>query len=1291
MGKLQISDCIAVRHFSSVVQSHDIRTLRNAHRASFRQTEGVHKEDGEAGPSQLAEDSAIADFVGGYLGYDERSRHALESSIRSLASRSGGAFFFNGVFGSGKSHLLGLLALLCDRAGWDSFAESHPHLRPLLGEFGSSLTVHFSLDDYAASRNSLEEIFWRELQREWQGRFSDGDSADGETSLAAQGEVPSGSRAETFSNLEETLAAAGFDGLVLCIDEVSLFLAGREHHSLQNDAAFLQFLGQRTRRRGAGMPFWVFAALQKTVEDIGDLDSYAISQIRDRFVTLPLSLAHLPSLIERRLIVRRDAAALHRLCGESYDALSRALPRLDFGRDEWERLYPFHPATIALLKQIAPRFLSRTRSAMLFCAGAIDETMPAVHRVLPARLFEYLEPELAAHPDLRPYATAWQNWKEAETEAARDADEAAALSALFQALILWKIAGSAPSIVQLVNAVALDAKLPGDGNYEYGRILLEKLRSYAPVTVERREGEFTDRYTLDFGARVGEMARRFTANSLHNLAPRDGRIARYVRSCCRDVAFPLASLENAFAQPFWRNVPRGVQIEVADEPPAPDVLANRISALGAGGNSGDWLLFIVPPFTGAETEANDKHVAVWRDTLREAMLRADLPDAARWRNAVTWWLPRMAGDDEWRLAREATAQHLLLSDPQLQDNRRGRAVLEYLKNGLAEREAALSRTALRLLREGMLITGGGAVIEAAELAGRENWNTTLEAIAEWALPSVFSRWHDVAPRLRVLTPGNADTLCLEILRRPADAPYFAASHERLARAVGEPLGVALEERGRWRIAAPREDLASAICSMVESEGQCTLATLEAHLSKSVWGLPAELTRIALCALVRSGQLAAIDARGHALAPGEIGMPLGRSIRSFGSGRLLDAEAWENVRRLTTILTGEDPGVRSFAAQESAGVSLVAWREDALAQAELTRARLHQLRRVLGAGVSNDSTSNADTALWSRSEALIEALSRLLHTLEGLGLAVDKLERLAQWDIAELKKTLAEWDALNEKLESRHALLLEAYSVLTHPLLATPDELRPAREDLLARMATGEAVLDDETLPLVFVAWRESYNEAYAQWHGVQHAPARWNTLRRLAASDDLRALESLSCLTNRSFPQAQEMRELLAEENDKICAHDGRIIREPICPSCRLRLGERVTLREPNQLAAVLEQGRGAVIASLKEEPVRAHFSRSGSAATPVLEWAENDGALSELWPLLDGAALRALDEAFRPRRCVSRSFAALQQALTGCSTRHDYERAFAQWLDSGDNLQPDDEVLIDESIAAAGLDAVDE
>jgi hypothetical protein len=78
------------------------------------------------------------------------------------------------------------------------------------------------------------------------------------------------------------------------------------------------------------------------------------------------------------------------------------------------------------------------------------------------------------------------------------------------------------------------------------------------IASERREGDFADRYTIDIGARVGEMARRFTHNVLHTLPLHDGRIADYALQCCREQPLPLASLQNAASTPvMWRNVPRG--------------------------------------------------------------------------------------------------------------------------------------------------------------------------------------------------------------------------------------------------------------------------------------------------------------------------------------------------------------------------------------------------------------------------------------------------------------------------------------------------------------------------------------------------------------------------------------------------------------------------------------------------------------------------------------------------------------------------------------------------------------
>ncbi len=94
--------------------------------------------------------------------------------------------------------------------------------------------------------------------------------------------------------------------------------------------------------------------------------------------------------------------------------------------------------------------------------------------------------------------------------------------------------------------------------------------------------------------------------------------------------------------------------------------------------------------------------------------------------------------------------------------------MEYLRNGAAEREAALGRVAQRLLREGQIATGAGAVLDAADLAGRDSWSATLESLVEFALPSLFPKFEEVASRLRVLTPSNTEALCLDIQKRSPD-------------------------------------------------------------------------------------------------------------------------------------------------------------------------------------------------------------------------------------------------------------------------------------------------------------------------------------------------------------------------------------------------------------------------------------------------------------------------------------------------------------------------------------------
>ncbi len=1242
--RLTVGDVVAVRHFPTVIQGADIRALRF--------------EDDDDGLNE-AWPAAQRDFISGYLGFDERARHALEMLLGALARpESGGAFFVNGVFGSGKSHLLGLMTLLADGIGHEDFAQTHPEFAPLVEVFYSRFVMHIALDEYNAERFSLEEIFWREVKMQWQKMGYPIEELH----------LPeNASRAETLLTLQAALAARGMNGMLVCFDELSLFLAAREHHALQGDASFLQFLGQHARRH----PLVVIGALQKTVEDVGELEAYSLSQIRDRYTILPLSLAHLPSLIERRLIQKKDADALHHLNRESFDALSRALPRLDFGRQEWDTLYPFHPPVVGLLESAVSRFFSRTRSAVLFCTESINLHADAKSRVGVEELFEYLEPEMQEHPDLRSLSGVWQEWQAPARELTTDPHEAAHLRLLMQTLLLFKISGHSPTVSQLTNAASLDAGLPGEGDYEYVRTLLERLRTRIGfLAVERAENAgdaLSDRYTIDLGLRIGEMARRHVRGVLETLDENDSRIANYVLDCCRSNLLPLAALENnPAATVLWRNTPRQFSITLLNGNTTAASLVNRVMALGQPGHESEALLLIAPPFMGAMQRA----IALFDEALRvlaQAESKTNTTNNsnhdARWRNALILWTPRRATRDELEMARESTAHHLLESDPQLLDNKRGRAILTHLKNGAPQRETALAQIAGRLLREGNVTTGGGVAAGAGEILAGDSWSSALESIADFVLPSVFPRFESIAPTLRVLTPSNAEALCLDVLRRPANAPYFAPALERAARAIAEPLGIARVEAGRWRITEGRADLVKEILEVCSSGA--ALTHVEAVFAKSAWGMVGEQTHLVICALLRAGQLVATDVRGQNLAPSQIGMPLARSVRVLRPGRLVSEGAWPRVRKLVALLSGDQLGALSFAEQQKARALLVAWRETALAETELAQARLHQLRRVC----------NHATAQWPRSREIWTEIEKLLAALASDGTPA-MLDHVAALNVEILASALQEWRRILTHLDERHADLIEAHSMLNHPALSVPPGLQAQRAELLTRFDVGEAILDDEELIADAKEWRAAYATHYKEWHEVQHSPLRFVPYKNLLSGEMLRALDKLAVLQSRPFKEGAEMRSAAQNEWVKACpANPSLPPGDAVCPHCRLRWGERLALRDPRAIARLGDAGIGTLRLAMRESAPRAFLQRS-EKGRELLHWNEaGDGEAESLLPLLDDESLRILDESLRPRRRVMRSQQALLDSLQSCQTRREFADAFSLWLDSGEALTDNDEI----------------
>lgn len=1202
-------ELIKINAFPTVVQAAGVRELR-----------------------RLGASTESLDFVAGYLGFDGRARHALTETVTALAQRErGGAFWLNGVFGCGKSHLLGLLALLSDGVGHQEFAGNHPFLGPLLNCIPRRLVVHFSLDDYDAAHWGLEAVFWKEVRTEWDRQ------GHGNLNLDLQG-----SRAETFAAFEELSRERGLQGLTVCIDELSLFLGGRDHHGLQSDAAFLQFLGQHSRRSS----LCIFAALQKNVEDITGLEFYSLSQIRDRYTTLSLSLANLPAIVEHRLVRVLDESQLDDVCAASWADHCRSFPLQEFGPRDWRAAYPFHPSTLFLVEQVVSRFFSRTRSAVIFCAAAVDGTEPASARVMPDSLFDYVEPEFESHPDLRPLANVWESWREGVANLAPRENEAGDLLRVMKLLLLCKVGGVTPTPIQVANSLMLDAGLSGDGNYQYARHLLEKLRTKAAfLAVERADDPLQDRYAVDTGQRVGEMLRRHLQSAMDTLEPQDGRIPATVLESCRDEPLPLAEM---VAGPrsyslFWQNAPRRVLVEIWTGT-GQEAVPNRVSALCEPGSPDDALLLVQPPFGQEEMDPSS------------ILARLD-PEA---HSALWFWKPRSALKDEVHLAREVAAAVLLEGDPQLQDNRKGRAVLEKLKSESPGRIAQLQRVALRLLREGTVWLGQGQVVEASELAGSDNWTSLLEAIGDFSFPHLFPNYSAVAPRARLLTPSNSDALCLEILRRPTSEPYFAPSLERLARHIGEPLGVASAAAGRWKISAPEPQLNSVVMSLV-TEGR-TFASLEAHLSKRPWGLRAEQTAVAVCSLLRAGELVALDSQGQELIPSRIGLPLRRSVHFLRLGRLVSGEVWGKVCAFVKTIGGDLSGPVTFEAQEKGRLQVLEARERIEAELNLSLARAAQLRRQLGHGSES----------WENFEGTCATLSRVLECIPAGGTAIAVLEAAGSIDLSKVVSDFESWRDFANRLEVRLYALLTAHALLSHVDLVCPEDLAEERGTLLVDLSSGEAVLRDETLLDRLAAWAEAYRQQYAAWHAAQHQPERWNSLNRLGHSNFLRGMERLAELRNRPIEAGRASREIIDIELQKQCGRNAPLgSGEAVCVACGLRFGVRVALSSPGEIEVVLEGGLDAVRSLLREPQVLEYLSRHAP------DWLRWDGGADSLLGVATEVNIAHLEQALQPRRRVQRRWGDLLSGFDDCRTRREYETQFAHWLDAGENVSPEDVVTL--------------
>gem|GEM_PF-2118439 len=1180
-----------------------------------------------------------ADFMRGYLGVDDYSRFALETLLTSLAHHpAAGAYFLNGAFGAGKSHLLGIVTLLGEGQGHDAFLSVQGGFAPQLQQLPRRLVVYFSLDNYDGTKLGLEEIVEREIAAQ-------ATRHDMEIKAFAGGAAVS--RREKYAALEEELRQHGFEGLFLCVDELSLFLGAKDHRALQREASWLQFWGQHCGRNHTESSFSYRCCfvLQKGWEDVGDLEPYSLSQIRDRYQTLTLSMAHLPMLVQRRLVRRKDHAAIRRDCEESFGQLIKTHSHIDFGIKEWESLYPFHPSTIQLLTEISSRFFSRTRSAVLFCAEAlkryIQQDEKGKSRIEAAEVFDYFQPEFCQYAELRPLDRVWQFWQSAITRIGRDDAERDTYIFLLKTVLLFRLSGRPVTALMAGNALYGKSSLEGEEYYRYiHQLLMRWCEECDHLLCEKGEDWRGDQFVVDLGQSVKHAVRRLTRDRRATLEPNDTRVISHLWEACRSSVFPLQKLltDATVVTVDWHNSPRAVEVALWRRD-TPELLMNQLSANAQ--HETKVLLYLALP--NAQITVPD---------INELDQRA--------LSALLLWQPRQLTGDEWEFARETTARMLLRHDPVLRDNRRGRSMLKFLEADLKQREKDIRDLTIRLYGEGTLLCADRRSVEVAELCHQRQWNAMLSAIAAFALEGIYARYPQIAPAIKVLSPTQIHQMQEKLLHQNSGEKWWPASMERPVRSIAAPLGLMRDDKGRRQFAAGKTEIILDIESLVGASA-VPVSQLVQQMANSSWGLMPLQSELLLSGLLGAGKLEALDTAGKVLLASSIKPPLQKSVYALRCAALVSATQWKAITGVVQIIDGDCAADISFVAQAHLCQRLRDWALETRSELELANARIHQLKNVIGDGA----------ALWEQSSQTISAMSHIIdiyNTNYNKGI----LEEVAQIDIDGFRKCIGKWHDLKNALDKKQQEILLLLQRLEHPRLHLSASLTEMRITLREQFGEGEKVLFDESLLTQARQWNAALENEYHAWHVSQYHHEKWKELRVVSMNPALSALAELTSVGNYPFHEDTHLPQKLIGVLRGQCPRDGKLLPgEIVCAHCRLPYGQKVLLPEANPFLHEIDAAIQRFYDLLHTTEIESYLRRS-EAGCELLRWDGNSAAFSAL---LNPTVLQTLEKALAPRRQFTRSLKSLQGQLGAGGTRMQLEKVFRNWLDGGAAVGPDDEI----------------
>ncbi len=1087
----------------------------------------------------------LTQLVDSYLVVEGANAAAVHGLLSSL--NSGGAFLLSGVYGTGKSHLLAVLGLLAEFPdARQRFAKRNPTWTQILQSLADRrhFVTYISLDEFDPTVFALEAIVAKEVAAEAERK---GFAVPTETAA----------RGEWLHGVWQAVQADSFAGIVILLDELAMFLNAKSGESLNRDASFLQFLAQATRR----IPLLLVGALQRGVEDLQRIEPYALTQVRDRFQqTWVLSFAHALPLINQVLLRKRNETDLRQLISELHRQSSRAQR---FSIEQLLSCYPFHPHTIHCLERSIGAFFSRTRSIVTFVQWSVQQRLDSDWNELitPDLLIDHFEPDMQAHPHLRPFAQQvlpyFRQW--GEGRGTRDEIEK-----IVKAMLAFQVGGEEPSAQILADALMRDA------NEIWA--LLEQLRMEANfVDAVRRTGSPADTYRLDPQITVTDALRRRLNEAMQSLANDDPRLLRFAWECRSEEWSPPPLFEPRTLTVSWLRTQRKVSVTVTDLRRITETQLRQTIANLASPHTDECLhLFVALPIAFDEQwEHFVRNLKVALGLVPDGSLKQPSPargDAtSQFAFAVAALLPRQPNDAELRRWKENAAVWLLSQDLSLAESELGMKVLERVREMLPARQWETQRLMQRLYGDGVLVGLGigDQGLEVGKLTGSEfaSFDELVKVAAEQLLPQVFPKFPAIAPR-REASAQTHNALARLILKG-LPAASLDINAQRWLELVAMPLGIVVhtnEQTSPLKVSTPSPDLTDAVLNIVGSGVQ--YRQVEARLAKSEFGLTPELTQLLIAALLRLGWLFAFDRDGKAMLPETISVPLSRSVALLRPAQVLSDDEWQTVRSLLMTLLDNVPEVLNPEIQQRIWMQLRELAHSWKLMAQDIGARLAQWMREF----------SQSERQWQRTVETLHFCAELTTMLTHHLSAADGLRNLAEW--ARERRTDAEalrsWRSRFEVTANFFAASAELISAWRYlnavPAKALPSDLADLRAKLIAELQGGDELVERSNASVVneFRRFLDNYAVAYIAHHEQVHNSEAFQPLRKLQQSDEVRLLFALNSLPD-APEDGREALKQLQQALAKQCSETAlnlrpQLLRQPVCVRCGLVLGETVSV-----------------------------------------------------------------------------------------------------------------------------------